>query len=202
MFAAGLGLLGFTMLYIYVNVLTAAVALVGFIAYVPFYTYAKRVSHWGVVVGSISGAMPITVGYTAVLGQLDLAAFVLFFTLVLWQMPHFYAIAIYRFDEYATAGIPTLPVKKVINASKLHIVFYILSFLFAASLLTIFGCATYVYFTIVLIIGLIWLGRAIRGFHTSDEVAWAHMLFKFSLTVVVTFSIALAIDPLMQLLFR
>src|SRR5579872_2970145 len=95
MYGTILGLVGFILLGVFVNVLTALIALVGFIFYVILYGIAKRGSHWGAVVGSVSGAVPIVVGYTAVTNQLDLTALILFLVLVFWQMPHFYAIAIY-----------------------------------------------------------------------------------------------------------
>jgi protoheme IX farnesyltransferase len=194
-----LGLLGIALLYFKVNPLTAALGVIGFIFYVWVYGVAKRGSHWGAIVGSISGAVPIVVGYTAVVNHLDGAALILFLILVAWQMPHFYAIAIYRFDEYAAAGIPTLPAQKGIHTSKVHILLYIVAYLVAASALTVFGYAGYVYLALVLIFGARWLLLGIKGFRTAapDDAKWARKVFLFSLVIILTFSITLAVAPLL-----
>jgi protoheme IX farnesyltransferase len=103
-----LAVIGFVLLYIYVNVLTTLVILAGFVVYVFWYTPLKHHSGLAVYVGAIAGAMPIVAGYTAVTASLDLTALLLFTFLFIWQLPHFFAIAAYRYDEYATAGVPLL----------------------------------------------------------------------------------------------
>jgi protoheme IX farnesyltransferase len=191
-----LGILGFFLLISSVNILTAAVVLFGLIFYVFFYTVSKRISHWGTVVGSISGAVPIVAGYTAVTNTLDSVSFVLFLILILWQMPHFYAIAIYRLEDYMNAGIPVLPAQKGLKMTKVYIVCYVIAFIAAASSLTILGHAGFMYLAVVLLFGLSWLLRALEGFKTMDDGAWARKLFLFSIVVMVTFSIALSVAPL------
>lgn len=106
-----LGLVGLYLLYTYTNVLTAAIALAGFVVYVCVYTPLKPRSALAVFVGAVAGAVPIVVGYTAVTNRLDLTALILFVCLFVWQLPHFIAIAVYRFDEYAAAGVPLLVTK-------------------------------------------------------------------------------------------
>jgi protoheme IX farnesyltransferase len=213
MYARILGVIGFALLCVYVNLLTAGIALIGFIFYVGIYGYAKRKTHWGAVVGSIPGAVPIVVGYTAVTGHLDLTAFILFLILVAWQMPHFYGIAMYRLDEYKAAGIPVFPAKKGIRTTKIHIVGYMIAYLVAVSALTFFGFAGYSYLVSVLIFGFIWLVLALKGFSqkTNIEIVedsktkkildpnakWARKVFLFSLIVIVTFSLTLAVAPLL-----
>lgn len=108
MYGAVLGLVGISLLYFCVNTLTAGVALFGFVTYVFVYTPLKHRSSAALWVGAIAGATPPVVGYTAVTNRLDLVAFLLFLFLFLWQIPHFLAIAVYRFDEYKTAGVPLL----------------------------------------------------------------------------------------------
>ncbi len=105
-YAAVLSAAGFTLLYLCVNALTALVALAGFLIYVCLYTPLKRVSSTALYVGAVAGAMPMVAGYTAVVDKVDLTALALFAFMFVWQLPHFIAIAAYRFDEYAAAGVP------------------------------------------------------------------------------------------------
>ena len=130
-FATILGLSGEIILLIFTNLLTALIGLFGLFVYVIVYGAAKRRSTHGTLVGSLSGAVPPVAGYTAVTGSLDWAALTLFLILVCWQMPHFYAIAIYRYNEYKAAGLPMLPIVKGIRATKLQILNYCLFFVAA-----------------------------------------------------------------------
>jgi protoheme IX farnesyltransferase len=180
-----------------VNVLAALLAAAGFLAYTVLYGLAKRASHWGTVVGSVSGAMPVVVGYAAAAGHLDPAALALFAAMALWQMPHFYAIALYRRDEYAAAGVPVLPLVKGVRATKVHIVWYILAYLVAASFPTILGAAGYTYLAIVLASGVAWLWVAIRSFTAKDDARAARTTFRLSLVVVSAFSVALVLSPML-----
>jgi protoheme IX farnesyltransferase len=191
-----LGLIGFALLGLFVNILTDLIALVGFVFYVVIYGLAKRGSEWGAVVGSIPGAVPILVGYTALTNHLDITALILFLVLVFWQMPHFYAIAMYRLDEYKAAGIPVLPAEKGMRTTKIHILFYIIAFILATSALWVFGFAGYVYLAVVLVLGLIWLARSVQGFTARDDTKWAKKLFLFSLIVLLGFCVAIAVAPL------
>ncbi|MDB5237483.1 MAG: ctaB [Parcubacteria group bacterium] len=192
-----LGIIGFALLYFFVNLLSTEIALFGFIFYAVIYTYAKRKTDWAAVIGSVPGAVPIVVGYTAVMNHLDIPALCLFVAMVAWQMPHFYAIAIYRMNEYAAAGIPVLPAKKGIPVAKKHIFFYILAFILATAAFFIFHYAGYTYLAIVFAAGFAWLWRSIRGFETHDDVLWARGLFRYSLVVLLAFSVAIAIGPVL-----
>jgi protoheme IX farnesyltransferase len=97
-------------------------AVIGFVIYVGFYSlYLKRKSVHGTLVGSLSGAMPPVIGYVAVSNSFDMAALTLLVMFSLWQMPHSYAIAIFRFNDYLAASIPVLPVKRGIEVAKKHI---------------------------------------------------------------------------------
>src|SRR3989344_3340310 len=185
----GLGTLGLG-----TNGLTALIALSGWFFYVVVYSVWKRRSVYSTIVGSVAGAVPPVVGYTAVSGQLDSAAVTLFAILVLWQMPHFYAIGIRRRKEYAAAGIPILPVKQSMQSAKINILLYILGFTAAASLLTAYDYATNFYLAIALVLGLWWLSAGIKGFSTNDDVVWAKRMFRISLVVITGWSVAIVID--------
>jgi protoheme IX farnesyltransferase len=196
-YASVLLLAGLASLYIYVNALTAAIALFGHLWYVFAYGWGKRASHWGTHIGAIAGAVPITAGYTAVVGHFDLTAVLIFLALALWQMPHFFAIALYRYDDYKAAGIPTLPIRKGIHTARVQIVFYIVLFVLMACALTAIGSAGYIYAAIVVLAGITWLIKALRGFRAADEKKWARGVFFYSLIVLLVYSLELSLARLL-----
>ena len=193
-YATVLGVVGTLLLVFFTNPLTAAVALFGHFAYVVVYGYAKRKTVHGTVVGSVSGAVPPVVGYVAVTNSIDIVAVLLFFILVLWQMPHFYAIAMYRLHDYKAAGIPVLPVVKGARRTKIEMLVYIVVFIGAASLLTVLGYAGYTYLAVMLLLGARWLQLGIQGFSAKNDALWARQLFKFSLYVLLGFCVAISLD--------
>lgn len=125
-FGTVLGSAGVALLALFTTFLATAVALVGWVVYVFFYTPLKHDSAMALYVGAVAGATPPIIGYTAVTGTLDVYALLLFAALYVWQIPHFVAIAIFRFDEYAAAGVPLVVKKRPSEATKrrARIVFY------------------------------------------------------------------------------
>jgi protoheme IX farnesyltransferase len=197
-YATLLGLLGFAVLAAYTNALTVYVGLVGILFYVVMYSIWKRRSIYGTLVGSVSGAIPPVAGYTAVTGNLDAGAWILFAILALWQMPHFYAIAMYRLDDYASAGLPVLPVKKGMHHTKIQIVGYIAAFIVATSLLTFLGYTGYIYLAVVTLLGLAWLWKGLKGFRAGvDDKGWARKMFFFSLIITLSLDIMLSVGALL-----
>jgi heme o synthase len=193
-FGTILGLLGFGLLYYFTNLLTTFIALTGFIFYVVVYGIAKRTTVHGTVIGSISGAVPPVVGYVAVTNNLDTAAMLLFLILVVWQMPHFYAIAIFRMKDYQSAGIPVLPIVKGIKHTKIQMLVYILALTLIAPLLTFLGYTGYTYLAVVLTLTLIWFCMGITGFKTQDNILWAKKMFRFSLIVLLTICFVISVN--------
>lgn len=196
-YATLLGIAGITLLYIATNALAALLAVIGFIIYVGIYSlYMKRKSVYGTLVGSLSGAAPPVIGYCAVADQFDMGALILLLIFSLWQMPHSYAIAIFRFKDYQTANIPVLPVIKGISVAKTHIFLYILAFMVATIMLTISGYAGYKYLIVAAAVSLWWLGMAISGFkNQNDDRLWARKLFIFSIVAITSLSVMMSIDP-------
>jgi protoheme IX farnesyltransferase len=189
--ALGLGLSGVFILAYFTNLLTVCVAISGFFIYVVVYSYVKYYSHFSTLMGSIAGAVPPVVGYTAVSNKLDLGAVLLFAILVLWQMPHFYSIALYRFDEYKAASIPVLPVTKGVYLTKVQMVIYIIAFMGATSLLTILGYTGYAYLVLATLLGGTWLVFSFKGFKAQDDKKWARKMFAISLVTIVSISASL-----------
>jgi protoheme IX farnesyltransferase len=198
LYATALGVVGFSALVYWTNLLTTVVAFVGFIFYVLIYAIAKRCTVHGTLVGSIAGAIPPLAGYCALRNHIDLGAVLVFMILVLWQMPHFYAIALYRSEDYAAADIPVLPLKAGIEATKQQIVGYVVAFIFTTALLTVYGYTGYFYLIVMLIVGLAWLRICLQGFQVSNEKIWGRKVFRFSLIVIMVLSLMLSIGGLIS----
>lgn len=198
LYASVLGILGSLTLVLFTNLLTLCIAFIGFVFYVIVYGIWKRRSVYGTVIGSISGAVPPVVGYCAVSNQFDLGAFLLFLILVLWQMPHFYAIAIFRSTDYAAASIPVLPLKKGTQETKIQMLVYIIAFIIATLLLTVFGITGSAYFIVALLLGLFWLFVGVKGFTTDDDKKWARKMFRTSLIVLTLLCMMMSVDVFFQ----
>jgi protoheme IX farnesyltransferase len=194
-YATLLGVVGVGLLYYKANPLAALFAVIGFVIYVGFYSlYLKRKSVHGTLVGSLSGAMPPVIGYVAVSNSFDLAALTLLVMFSLWQMPHSYAIAIFRFNDYLAASIPVLPVKRGIRVAKRHILIYILAFVLATLMLTFGGYAGLNYLAVAAAMGMYWLYMAWTGYKAKDDTVWARKLFVFSIFTITALSVAMSLD--------
>jgi protoheme IX farnesyltransferase len=192
-FAAVLGIVGFALLLAFTNVLTVEIGVLALFMYVAVYGYFKRRTPLGTLVGTIPGALPAVAGYTAVTGQLDTAAWLILIILACWQMAHFYSIAIYRAKDYKNAGIPVLPVVRGVRRAKLSIFGYIIAFIAACSLLTVYDYTGYIFLAVMAGISLAWLILGLRGFNTTEDVKWGRGMFFFSLTVILTLAVMLSV---------
>ena len=193
-YGAVLGVAGMKLLILYTNLLTAGVALFGFVIYVFVYTYAKRITVFSTDIGALSGAVPPVVGYTALSNNLDAGAILLFLILFVWQMPHFFAISIYREEDYRAAGMPVRPIVTDIFRTKLIMAFYAATFIFAALTLTIIGLAGYAYAVVLALTSVVWFVIGISGFYTHEDKKWARRMFLFSLIVITAFSLMLVVN--------
>lgn len=188
----GTGILAF-----YTNLLTILLAGIGFLFYVVFYSIGKRRSIHGTLVGSISGAMPPVIGYCAVSNTIDLGAIILFLILVIWQLPHFYAIAIYRFDDYAAAKIPVLPVVKGVETTQWTMLVYIVGFGVAVMTLYFFGYTGTIYLVGASLLVFVWLLFCIKGFARHDTKRWARKMFFVSLVVLMVLFSIIGLDSVL-----
>lgn len=190
-----LGLAGTFCLYHWTNFLTMSIALVGLFFYVVVYSLGfKRNSVYGTLIGSISGAIPPVVGYCAINNRIDSGAILLFFILCAWQMPHSYAIAIFRFKDYSAAGIPVLPVKKGIYRAKISMLLYVIIFTILSASLTIIGFTGRYYLAVSLLISLWWIYLALKGFKTDNDASWARKMFGASIIAITLISAMMIID--------
>lgn len=193
-FGAALGCCGILLLTAYTNPLTTSIALTGFFVYVALYSFLKYKTEYGTLIGSIAGAVPPVVGYCAVSNRLDAGALIMFMIIVFWQMPHFFAIALYRLDDYAAASLPVLPITKGAHITKIHMLLYVIAFLVASLMLTVLGYTGYLYFAVTALLGLTWLWLCIKGFKADNDRLWARKMFLFSLVIVTVLCLTIAID--------
>lgn len=194
LYALVLGLLGFLILYLFTNPLTLLFSAIGVLVYVGAYSlYFKRKSNLGTIVGGIAGAVPPVVGYCAATGRFDLGAVLLFVILFLWQLPHFYAISIYRLSDYKAAAIPVLPLRKNIHYTKMSMLIYIAAFTVATMLPSFFGYAGLVYLIAAFGLGVTWFCLGLRGLSTTADKIWARKMFLFSIINITLLCIMMAV---------
>ena len=189
-FSLVLGLVGFGILWFWVNAYAFLFAVIGFVVYVGFYSlWTKRTTIHQTIVGSISGAAPPVIGYTAVVAQFDMGALLIFLGYALWQMPHSWAIAIYRFDDYKNAGIPILPVARGILRTKVESLIYVVLFTICMNALYVYGYANIVYLIVLNALCIYWLYLSVIGFKAEDDQVWARKYFLFSVILITVVSV-------------
>lgn len=194
-YAALLGLAGLALLWAAAGLPAAGIVLAGLVIYVCVYSlYLKRRSACSALAGSLAGAAPPLAGYCAAAGSFDLGAVILLAVFSLWQLPHCYAIAVFRFDDYRAAAIPILPVRKGTAAARYHMIGYILAFWAASLMLTFAGYTGYRTLAVATALCLSWLYITWSGCGKKDERIWARRLFLFSLLTIFLLSVMMAVD--------
>ncbi|MFZ0611719.1 MAG: heme o synthase [Desulfobacterales bacterium] len=194
-YATLLGIAGMALLAAATNGLAAGIVLAGFVIYVGLYSlWLKRQSVYATLIGSLAGAAPPLAGYCAISGRFDLGAVILLSIFSLWQIPHSYAIAVFRYDDYARAHLPVFPLKRKLTVVKNHIVGYIIAFTAAALMPTLGGYAGCSYLAAAAVTGLLWLVMALAGYNTTDNRLWAGKMFAFSILTIFVLSVMMSVD--------
>jgi protoheme IX farnesyltransferase len=198
-FAGVLGGAGLWLLYRYVNGLTAALTAATFVGYAVVYTVIlKPATPQNIVIGGASGAMPPVLGWAAVTGQVPVEAMLLFLIIFAWTPPHFWALALYRTEDYARAGVPMLPVTHGKHYTRLQVLLYTL-ILFAVSLLPyVIGMSGAIYLVCALLLGANFIRYALRIYlRYSDRVA--QETFRYSIVYLAVLFAALLVDHYLPL---
>lgn len=195
--AVVLGLAGFIILAIWVNWLTVLLGAVAYVDYVVLYAWSKRTSPWSTLIGTVSGAVPLVAGYTAVTNTFDITALLLGLVMVFWQMVHFYAIAIFRRDDYAAANIPVWAVRYGVRNTQQWMIGYALLYLLAVIGLSFFGHAGWLFALVVGLLGLYWLYLGVKGFDHVEPNKWARSMFGFSLITLLILSGVITVSPIL-----
>jgi protoheme IX farnesyltransferase len=194
LFAALLGAAGMVLLLAFTNPLTAALTFCSLIGYAIIYTlFLKRATPQNIVIGGAAGAAPPLLGWTAVTGQLEPGAFLLFLIIFIWTPPHFWALAIHRRHEYAKADIPMLPVTHGVEFTRLHIVLYTILLVLVTLFPFLIGMSGLLYLVGAVLLGLRFLGYALKLFVTADD-RLAMPTFGFSIIYLFGLFLVLMVD--------
>ena len=199
LFAGAIGGAGLWLLFRFVNPLTMWLTLATFVGYAVIYTVLlKPATPQNIVIGGASGAMPPVLGWAAVTGDVSAHALLLFLIIFAWTPPHFWALALYRTDEYAKAGLPMLPVTHGAKFTRLHVLLYTI-ILFACTLLPFAaGMSGIVYLVAALALGIRFLYFAIRIYvDYSDPLA--QRCFRYSIVYLAALFTALLVDHYLAL---
>lgn len=193
-FAIILGVLGLSILIIFINLLTAFLTFLTVLGYAFFYTlYLKHATPQNIVIGGLFGAMPPLLGWAAVTNQIEANALLLVLIIYAWTPPHFWALAIHRYEDYKNAGIPMLPVTHGIPYTKLFILLYSL-LLFAVSLLPfVTNLSGMVYLITALVLGLAFTKQTFV-LYARPSNGNALKTFYFSIVYLLLLFIALLFD--------
>ena len=193
-FSGILGGIGTFLLYAFVNPLTTWLTLATFVGYAIIYTVIlKPLTPQNIVIGGASGAMPPVLGWAAVTGQAPIEAWVLFLIIFVWTPPHFWALALYRTDDYARSGLPMLPVTHGGHFTRLHILLYTLLLVATTILPTLIGMSGLVYLAGALILGGYFLRLTWRLYRQYSEPL-SRKTFKYSINYLALLFAVLLID--------
>jgi len=180
----GTTVIGFIML-LFTSMEATLYAFVGWFTYVVLYTlWTKRRYTLNTIVGSLSGAVTPLIGWSAIDSAIHVVPMIMFLLLFIWQIPHTFAIAMRRYDEYKAAGVPMLPVVQGFKMTKRQTVIYMACLLPLPLYLTSLGLP---FVIIISLINLAWLAVGISGFYMNDDLKWANIVFKTSLYYLMAF---------------
>ncbi len=170
---------GMGVLAIFTNMYVVLLGVLAYILYAFVYTVLKPRTVHSTLIGAIPGALPVMAGYVAVAGEITLGAVLLFILVVAWQMPHFYAISLFRKKEYAAAQIPVLGVVKPFATVRLYILAY--QALYVGAIGALIYTQTITPASGMLLLGAagLWLGVSFRS--VKSEISWARSVFGVSL---------------------
>lgn len=193
-FALALGAASMVILAAFVNVLTAALTFASLIGYAVIYTvYLKRATPQNIVIGGAAGAAPPVLGWAAVTGEVHPYALLLFLIIFIWTPPHFWALAIFRRDDYSRAQVPMLPVTHGVEYTRWHVLYYTVLLLVVSLLPFVTGMTGLVYAAGALVLGIGFLWYAIRLLNPPSE-RFAMDVFNYSIVYLMALFAFLLVD--------
>ncbi|QJQ06856.1 protoheme IX farnesyltransferase [Undibacterium piscinae] len=199
LFSGVLGGLGMWILYALVNPLTMWLTFATFVGYAVIYTIIlKPATPQNIVIGGLSGAMPPALGWAAIANDLPMQAWLLVLIIFIWTPPHFWALAMYRRDDYARSGLPMLPITHGPEFTRFHIWLYTIA-LFATTMLPYaVHMSGLIYLASAVVLGLMFLWYAWRIYRHYDDLL-ARKTFTFSIVYLSLLFIALLVDHYIKL---
>lgn len=194
-----LGVIGLGILQLFVNTITMVLTFISLVGYAVIYTmYLKRATPQNIVIGGAAGAAPPILGWTSVAGTQNIEyALLLFLIIFVWTPPHFWALAIFRVKEYQKVNIPMLPVTHGLAYTKIQILLYTILLILVTLLPYLSGMSGLIYLASALILGIIFLGYAVKIYNNinDDKIAWK--MFLYSINYLMLLFLALLIDHYM-----
>ncbi len=201
-FGVILGIVGISILLIFVNTLTAILTFFAMIGYAVIYTiYLKRRTPYNIVIGGAAGAAPPLLGWSSITNSIDQGAVILFLIIFFWTPPHFWALAIYRKNEYAKVHIPMLPVTHGNPYTRIQILIYTLILIFISLLPYLTGMSGITYLVSAFTLGFGFLFYAISMIKHPDNKLLPMKAFKYSINYLMLLFIFLLIDHYLPLVF-
>jgi protoheme IX farnesyltransferase len=193
-FSCVLGAAGMVTLWLYTNPLTMWLTFATFVGYAVIYTWLlKPATPQNIVIGGLSGAMPPALGWVAVTNQLSAEAWLLVLIIFVWTPPHFWALALYRREDYVQAGLPMLPVTHGEKFTLLNILLYTLILLAASILPYIYGMSGIFYLVSAIVLSSNFVYYAICLYRSySDQLA--RKTFKYSISYLALLFAAILVD--------
>jgi len=193
-FGIALAMLSFLELSIAVNVLSAALALTGFLGYVFVYTlWLKRTTPQNIVIGGAAGAVPPLVAWAAVTGRVELTALYLFAIIFYWTPPHFWALSLLMKDEYARVGVPMMPVVRGEDETRQLIVLYTVLLVALTLMPVLFGYFGAIYGGVALVLGGVFVSLSLRLWREAERSS-ALRTYLFSLAYLALLFCAMVLD--------
>ncbi len=193
-FAIVLGVVSMAILVAGVNMLTAVLTFASLIGYAVVYTvYLKRATPQNIVIGGAAGAAPPVLGWAAVTGEVHAYALLLFLIIFVWTPPHFWALAIYRRDDYSRAQVPMLPVTHGVEYTRMHVVYYTVLLFIVTLLPYLTGMTGLIYLGGAIVLGLGFLYYAIRLLAPPNE-RFAMDVFNYSIVYLMALFAFLLVD--------
>ncbi|WP_371187888.1 heme o synthase [Thalassotalea maritima] len=193
-FASSLALVGFALLYGFVNPLTAWLTFAGLVGYSVIYTmYLKRATPQNITIGGLAGAIPPLLGWTAMTNEVHPHALLLVLIVFTWTPPHFWALAIHRRDDYAKVNIPMLPVTHGIEFTKTQILLYTILLFVVGLIPYLVGMSSWIYLLGSVTLNLIFFAYAWKLKFNADEQT-AMQTFRFSIVHLMLLFIILLVD--------
>ena len=193
-FAGMIGGIGMFLLYRYVNALTMWLTFGTFVGYAIIYTIVlKPATPQNIVIGGLSGAMPPLLGWTAVTGEVAPDALLLVLIIYAWTPPHFWALALYRTEDFTRAGLPMLPVTHGQKFTRLHVLLYTLVLVASTMLPFAYGMSGWIYLTAALLLDAMFLYYAVR-IYTAYSDRLAQQTFRYSVVYLAALFTALLLD--------
>jgi len=190
-----LGVVGLGVLILKVNFITAVLTFISLIGYAVIYTmYLKRATPQNIVIGGAAGAAPPVLGWTAITNDIHGYALLLFLIVFIWTPPHFWALAIYRYEDYKKVDMPMLPVTHGIAYTRVQILLYTILLIVVTMLPYLTGMSGLIYLISAVVLGLIFLVYAIKIMRETDNPKVSLATFLYSVNYLMLLFIALLAD--------